>query len=452
MEAALRIADKQNGASNVLPDPDPSKGHPAWGDIGLPYWDWSDMSKRDVVPSIIRKHFGQMPNGLVTGDAKNLMQRGYSQIPSDSQIRRQLQRGKVLDQAEGCLDQEEHWLHASTKHRRGVSVEQPHNMIHVYLGFPMTSVKYAAFYPAFFLHHCNIDRLYSKYIEIEGVSNSQREFERGQRSMVRQRRATKNLYTSALTPFKHPTRGDDFMPADTFSTEELGYEYDTLQPDPPQRMTAIPTYAVFENVMPLEMNYKSYGLYVFVLAPDTAAAWQPGAGVDEWLEQPEFAGSGAIFGGKGKECANCVERDPYNVLVDVSEALLAQGVSRYEAVIRVMCCDEEGSLSELNQTPVPVPYLNGPFFDSVDHMAKQEDSAGAGAVGGDNKAIQLWLHKKGWFQNGDDEANVDGWFGPNTQAAVKAYQKWAGIDVDGIAGPLTKQKMLQVNYVVNEQL
>ena len=31
-------------------------------------------------------------------------------------------------------------------------------------GYPMTTTSYAAFYPAFFLHHCNVDRLYGKSI------------------------------------------------------------------------------------------------------------------------------------------------------------------------------------------------------------------------------------------------------------------------------------------------
>ena len=105
----------------------------------------------------------------------------------------------------------------------------------------MLCARYAAFYPAFFLHHCNIDRIYSKYIDVEGVSNSQAEFASSQKRNKLQGR--KDLYTAPLKPFKHPTRGDDFMSADTFITEDIGYEYDTLPPDAPQRMTAVPTFA-----------------------------------------------------------------------------------------------------------------------------------------------------------------------------------------------------------------
>ena len=38
---------------------------------------------------------------------------------------------------------------------------------------------------------------------------------------------------------------------------------------------------------------------------------------------------------------------------------------------------------------------------------------------------------------GSDELEIDGEFGPQTEAAVKAFQEAAGIDVDGVVGPQT---------------
>lgn len=174
--------------------------------------------------------------------------------------------------------------------------------------------------------------------------------------------------------------------------------------------------------MPLEMNYKSYGLYVFVLSPDAADAWKPGDNAAAWLEAPEFGGSGAIFGGKGKECQNCVERDPYNVLVDISEVLARTGLSRHDAVLRVMCVDEEGEISRLEDTPVPVPYLNGPFFDNLERTQPKQDGIQTGSTGGDIKAMQLWLKKYEWY-----DGEVDGFYGPDTEAAVLAFQEFSGM-------------------------
>ena len=65
-------------------------------------------------------------------------------------------------------------------------------------------------------------------------------------------------------------------------------------------------------------------MHVFVLLPEEEENWKVSEKPEEWLEDEKFAGSGAIFGGKGKECKNCVERDPYNVLVDISDALYAR--------------------------------------------------------------------------------------------------------------------------------
>ena len=44
-------------------------------------------------------------------------------------------------------------------------VESPHNYIHNACGYPMTTASFAAFHPIFFLHHCNVDRLYEAYIQ-----------------------------------------------------------------------------------------------------------------------------------------------------------------------------------------------------------------------------------------------------------------------------------------------
>jgi peptidoglycan hydrolase-like protein with peptidoglycan-binding domain len=41
------------------------------------------------------------------------------------------------------------------------------------------------------------------------------------------------------------------------------------------------------------------------------------------------------------------------------------------------------------------------------------------------------------YQLGYDPGTVDGIFGPKTESAVKAFQRSAGIDVDGIVGEIT---------------
>ena len=40
--------------------------------------------------------------------------------------------------------------------------------------------------------------------------------------------------------------------------------------------------------------------------------------------------------------------------------------------------------------------------------------------------------------------SADGFFGAKTQAAVNRFQAWAGLEVDGVCGPATWKKLLEV--------
>lgn len=55
-----------------------------------------------------------------------------------------------------------------------------------------------------------------------------------------------------------------------------------------------------------------------------------------------------------------------------------------------------------------------------------------GSKGSDVKAIQKKLKELGYLSD-----SVDGDFGPNTEKAVKSFQKASGLEVDGVVGPIT---------------
>merc|ERR1719454_2436145 len=121
---------------------------------------------------------------------------------SDSTVRERLKDMNVQMQAEECLAVSEHWMHASTRfNRQGYSVETSHNSIHMACGFPMTSIRYAAFTPLFFLHHCNVDRIYEKHVNMEGQAECAQEFSNRQMSLAN--RGETNRYNQELAPFKH---------------------------------------------------------------------------------------------------------------------------------------------------------------------------------------------------------------------------------------------------------
>jgi peptidoglycan hydrolase-like protein with peptidoglycan-binding domain len=58
---------------------------------------------------------------------------------------------------------------------------------------------------------------------------------------------------------------------------------------------------------------------------------------------------------------------------------------------------------------------------------------GSGAFGPDVEALQVALKAAGYA------LTADGAFGPNTLAAVLAFQATKGLEVDGIAGPKTRK-------------
>lgn len=65
-----------------------------------------------------------------------------------------------------------------------------------------------------------------------------------------------------------------------------------------------------------------------------------------------------------------------------------------------------------------------------------EATIGSGASGEEVKKIQAILQGQGY-----NVGPVDGLFGPQTQAAIQAFQKTKGLIPDGIVGPLTWQAL-----------
>ena len=53
--------------------------------------------------------------------------------------------------------------------------------------------------------------------------------------------------------------------------------------------------------------------------------------------------------------------------------------------------------------------------------------------------IQLALRRAGY-----QDVTMDGYYGPKTQAAVKAFQQSRGIGNDGVVGPVTMAKLREV--------
>ena len=356
-ESALRQADRDNGND---------------GFIGLPYWDVLGQPEvnGEVFPKILRDKF---PNGLEQVQAlldgskvdddrqrKRLWDTGYS-IVSDASLKRAVEAERLGQRALDTLWVSQHYRAASTYGSSNQdSVETPHDLIHVLCDFPMKSLMHAAFHPAFWLHHCNIDRLYESYISYH--KDSRREFDSNQaasRHTNKRKNARVDRYEQWLEPFylPHNSRAK-FYPRHTFNTERLGFVYDELHKRPPQAMTERPVFAVFEDI---DINTLpcSYTLYAFVYKAGSTEEPPLGPDTDTMMAHPNYAGLGGVFAGKADVCTNCQNSDPFDVRINISSKLTALNLKPSEAVVKVIALDEEDNYTTVEETAVPKAVLRG---------------------------------------------------------------------------------------------
>lgn len=67
--------------------------------------------------------------------------------------------------------------------------------------------------------------------------------------------------------------------------------------------------------------------------------------------------------------------------------------------------------------------------------------------GNDVKLLQKFLKVYGVYPEG----LITGYFGPLTEAAVKRFQKKEGIDIVGVAGPKTRNRILKISHQKSEE-
>lgn len=425
-ERTLQAADRALRQVDAASDRSP---------LAMPYWGWEvGVMNGQLLPAIVRQRFSVLRPDLVEDPNQPITEMGY-QLPDDATLARGMARARISDQVRLALQQLQHPRAASTAGRNANSVETPHNTMHVLCGFPMTSIDYAAFHPLFFLHHCNVDRIYEAYLANDigsagnGAGAPWREFEVSSGSR----------YTSPLRPFVHPATGEPFLPRHTFITEALGYRYDALPPIPPARLSEAPTLAVFEDVDPTKLAGRSFALHVFVPAADDAA-FVPPANPDAYDDVPQYGGMNGIFGSKSGECENCSTRDTVDIQVDVSEVLKRQGLSRHTARAVAVAVDiATGEQLTMEQAHMPEPKLVGPFFEDTTLMLGRVEQPGSCTPmeAGEVAQLQRYMKKYGWYSG-----EVDGFYGPVTEAAVRKFQEFYCLEVDGIAGPQTRGCML----------
>jgi len=290
------------------------------GRIALPYWDWL---AGEEVPSYVLEKWSSLPVGLFPPGAHG--QPSKIARASQQQIKNKLRQWKTVALAMEALNNLDHAQFASRGGERAAvtgrtSIEAPHDHIHVAVGGEMSTVKWAAFDIVFWLHHCNVDRLYEAYLSKPGAYDELANLALGEESPFTGR------------PLEKVGGG-------------LGYSYDTLPDIDPKRdaLRAPQILVAFEGVRPAPAGC-SYEVGIW-LSKSTDERWDVnGQERDVACLFPSYGGSTAVFGrGEGEPCTACPTRAPFTLLVDISDTFDRLGYTREDVCLHpfVAQCGED---------------------------------------------------------------------------------------------------------------
>lgn len=358
------------------------------GRITLPYWAWDeDASLPDRVEQL-------QPNGSRISGGDRISRRDPT-----SAIRR-LQRD--LPQ---MFRARNHQDFISLGGNFGYSLEEMHNRVHVSLSFPMSTINWAAHDICFWLHHGQCERVYRTYLD--GDSSWLRNFSEGE----------PDEFNRSFPPLRNPITGRTYRPADYVNMEDYPRVYDVAY-DPPNRSRSLqisPVTVVFDECDIMKFNGICYIVHIFVCDKDGDIKLPDNP--DEYFEHNNHGGFTAIFG-KGKDCAGCLTRPKFKICVDIQDALIRLGLSRYNIKLVIKAVEVSklnGGIYDAKDIPLPEPRIVYDLFEDKDRTMENGD------VRGDVGQLQKWLIKYGYY-SGD----LDDTFGPKTEEAVKKVKEMTG--------------------------
>ncbi len=248
-------------------------------DVMLPFWDWSSGPTTGVPaacasPTYVNRSGATVSNPLYSGPIAAAAGGGTTARGA----------GIAGTSFAGAATSAQTALSSATYASFQNALNGPHGSVHVFTGGNMSSVSFAGFDPIFFLHHCNVDRLWWNWQQAHpGAAVPASEL------------------THDLDPFNQPYTTTWQQGADVQSTDDLGYRYSNW-------CLWIPPFFIWDLVAvkfdPImirnlrdarlvlkagHMPAESVEFRVFIDQPD--------ANADTPIEgNPAFAGSIAMFG------------------------------------------------------------------------------------------------------------------------------------------------------------
>jgi hypothetical protein len=224
------------------------------------------------------------------------------------------------------------------------AINGPHGSVHVLTGGQMSSVAFAGFDPIFYLHHCNVDRLWWNWQQSHpGVAMPASEA------------------AHELDPFNRPFSTDWQVGADVESTDDLGYRYSNwcfwippilvwelipLRFDPVMiRHLRDARLVVRSDRMPAE----STELRVFIDDPEADHR----TAVDG---NPSFVGSVAAFGMGGMQMQEAPGRARFDLELSLTDQLRrhCDEGERDEVSLKIVAVDVDGNPVDAGRLEIDV--------------------------------------------------------------------------------------------------
>ena len=298
--------------------------------VALPFWDWSSGPSTGVPAACssatyVNRSGDTVPNPLYAGPIPASLGGGMTSRSGGIDTRSFDARA---DGAQTALANPSFSGFQS-------SMNGPHGGVHVDVGGQMGTVSYAGFDPIFYLHHCNVDRVWAQWQSSHTTA------------------LPVNEAALELEPFNMPYSADWKTGADFATTDQLGYRYSNfcffmppfkiwdifkilIDPKWIKQPMKPPVRLVFKSD---RMPARSLDVRVFVNEPRPSAE-TPTSG------NPHFAGSVGMFGmsATSEEAMQMKVRsdERFDLEMDISKALAEQCADSQEVSVKLVAVGLDG--------------------------------------------------------------------------------------------------------------
>lgn len=295
--------------------------------IMLPFWDWSSGPTTGVPaactdPTYVNRAGDTVPNPLYSGPIPASVGGGQTMRRADINT---TSFADLATTAQSAL------TNASFGNFQN-ALNGVHGSVHVRVGGNMSSVATAGFDPIFYLHHCNVDRLWWQWQQSHPGAFPAVEA---------------NLQ---LEPFNKPYSNQWQRGADQELTDNLGYRYSNfcfiippiivwevvrLEPIPPvliERLSAMRVVLRSER-----MQARSMEMRVFVNQPNATVR-------SKTIDNPRFAGSIGLFGmGETENQPQMISRQQqFDLELDIVDTIRQIGKEDEELTLKLVAVDGNG--------------------------------------------------------------------------------------------------------------